>query len=152
LHRQKARVSKGYQDEVVRATDGAQSATKTKLYNQLRGTTGWPAEFSPRGIKNKNWYDHQAGVPFEELKKRHDEALELGDEGWGPEGRLATYAGASVGLVDSVEDAGVLVQRLQNEVRGIVKNLNYEALTTHPCNMKGMPIRWDLEWAPVTEE
>jgi nitronate monooxygenase len=119
-----ARISKGYQDEVVRATDGAQSTTKTMLYNHLRGTMGWPEQYSPRGIVNKSWHDHQAGVPFEELKKRHDEAMKLGDQGWGPEGRLATYAGASVGLVHSVEDAGSLVKRLQDEAKGIVKSLH----------------------------
>ncbi|KAF1942774.1 hypothetical protein EJ02DRAFT_465587 [Clathrospora elynae] len=30
--------SKGYQNEVVRATDGAQNTTKMMLYNHLRGT------------------------------------------------------------------------------------------------------------------
>ncbi|KAI4943480.1 hypothetical protein J4E91_009390 [Alternaria rosae] len=119
-----ARISKGYQNEVVRATDGAQSTTKTMLYNHLRGTMGWPEQYSPRGITNKSWHDHQAGVPFEELKKRHEEAEKLGDAGWGPEGRLATYAGAAVGLVHSVEDAGSLVKRLQEEATTIVKGLH----------------------------
>jgi len=119
-----ARISKGYQNEVVRATDGAQSTTKTMLYNHLRGTMGWPEQYSPRGIVNKSWHEHQAGVPFEELKERHDEAAKAGDEGWGPDGRLATYAGAAIGLVHSVEDAGVLVKRLQDETITIIKNLH----------------------------
>lgn len=118
-----ARISKGYQNEVVRATDGAQCTTKTMLYNHLRGTMGWPEQFSPRGITNKSWHDHRAGIPFDELKKRHDEAAKSGDAGWGPEGRLATYAGAAVGLVHSVENAGELVKRLQGEAKGIIKGL-----------------------------
>ena len=119
-----ARISKGYQEEVVRATDGAQSTTKTMLYNHLRGTVGWPQQYSPRGIVNKSWQDHQAGVPFEELKKLHDEAAKSGDEGWGPDGRLATYAGAAIGLVHSVEDADIIVKRSQNEAIAIMKNLH----------------------------
>ncbi|CAN9081913.1 unnamed protein product [Alternaria sp. RS040] len=119
-----ARISKGYQNEVVRATDGAQSTTKTMLYNHLRGTMGWPEQYSPRGITNKSWHDHQAGVSFEELKKLHDEAEKSGDAGWGPEGRLATYAGAAVGLVHSVEDAGSLVKRLQDEARAVIGSLH----------------------------
>jgi len=119
-----ARISKGYQNEVVRATDGAQRTTKTMLYNHLRGTVGWPEQYSPRGITNKSWHDHQAGVPFEELKKLHEKAEKSGDAGWGPEGRLATYAGAAVGLVHSVEDAGSLVKRLQDEAKTIIQRLH----------------------------
>jgi nitronate monooxygenase len=122
-----ARISKGYQNEVVRATDGAQSTTKTMLYNHLRGTMGWPEQYSPRGITNKSWHDHQAGVSFKELKRLHDEAEKSGDAGWGPEGRLATYAGAAVGLVHSVEDAESLVKRLQDEAKAIIRSLHDDA-------------------------
>jgi len=119
-----ARISKGYQNEIVRATDGAQSTTKTMLYNHLRGTVGWPEQYSPRGITNKSWHDHRAGVSFEELKRLHGEAEKLGDAGWGPEGRLATYAGAAVGLVHTVEDAGSLVKRFQDEAKTIIQGLH----------------------------
>ncbi|OBS28767.1 hypothetical protein FPOA_02703 [Fusarium poae] len=115
-----ARISKGYQQEVVRATDGARCTTRTMLYNQLRGTMGWPEQYSPRGIVNQSFHDHQAGVDFEELKKRHDEAIKSGDKGWGPEGRLATYAGAAVGLIHDVQDAGVIVRRVQSEANEIM--------------------------------
>ncbi|EAT78017.1 hypothetical protein SNOG_14477 [Parastagonospora nodorum SN15] len=99
-----ARIKKGYQAEIVRATDGAKSTKRTTLYNQLRGTN-WPDQYAPRGIVNRTWHDHQAGVPYEELKKLHDVVEKAGDEGWGVEGRLATYAGAGVGLINDVEDA-----------------------------------------------
>ncbi|OJJ50629.1 hypothetical protein ASPZODRAFT_126527 [Penicilliopsis zonata CBS 506.65] len=111
-----ARISKGYQDEVVRATDGAANTTRTTLYNQLRGTVGWPDCFSPRTITNRSWSDYLAGVPFAELKKRHDEAAKAGDQGWGPEGRLATYAGASIGLVREVKGADEIVEEVQEGV------------------------------------
>lgn len=118
-----ARISKGYQQEVVRATDGARCTTRTMLYNHLRGTMGWPEQYSPRGIVNQSFHDHQAGVDFEELKERHDEAVKSGDKGWGPEGRLATYAGAAVGLVRDVQDAGVIVRRVQSEAKAIMADL-----------------------------
>jgi nitronate monooxygenase len=119
-----ARIKKGYQDEVVRASDAAQNTMRTQLYNHLRGTFGWPEHWSPRGVVNKSWQDQQAGVSFEELKARHDEAAKSGDDGWGPEGRLATYAGAAVGLIHSVEDAGMIVKRLRDETKEIVRGLN----------------------------
>lgn len=119
-----ARISKGYQDEIVRASDGAVTTTRTLLYNHLRGTFGWPADYQPRTIINKSFLDHQEGVPFEELKKRHDEAAKTGDSGWGPEGRLATYAGTSVGLIHGVKAAGDIVREVQSDAFEKIKSLN----------------------------
>jgi nitronate monooxygenase len=118
-----ARISKGYQQEIIRAKDGAQCTTRTMLYNHLRGTTGWPEQYSPRGIINQSFHDHQAGVEFEELKRRHDEAVNSGDKGWGPEGRLATYAGAAVGLIHDVQDAKDIVKDVQREASEIIAEL-----------------------------
>lgn len=119
-----AQISKGYRDEVVRASDAATSTTRTQLYNHLRGTFGWPEQWSPRTVVNKSWEEHLAGVPFEELKERHDEAAKLGDEGWGPGGRLATYAGANVGLIRSVEDAATIVQEARRGADEIFESLH----------------------------
>lgn len=118
-----ARVSKGYQNEVVRASDGAASTTRTLLYNHLRGTFGWPAEYSPRTIINKTFIEHQDGVPFDKLKTLHDEAVKAGDQGWGPNGRLATYAGASIGLIHSVAGAEEIVREVQNEAKSKIQSL-----------------------------
>jgi nitronate monooxygenase len=110
-----ARISKGYQNEVVRASDGAANTTRTLLYNHLRGTFGWPAEYSPRTIINKSFIEHQAGTAFDDLKVLHDEAVKKGDSAWGLEGRVATYAGASIGLIHNVADAGDIVHGLQKD-------------------------------------
>ncbi|RAH68042.1 nitronate monooxygenase [Aspergillus aculeatinus CBS 121060] len=117
LAAEEARISAGYQQEIVRASDGAVSTTKTMLYNHLRGTMGWPAEYSPRTIINQSFIEHQQGRPFEELKELHDQALKAGDSGWGPTGRLATYAGASVGLIHKVQSAATIVKEVQEEVK-----------------------------------
>ncbi|KAJ6005526.1 hypothetical protein N7451_003470 [Penicillium sp. IBT 35674x] len=114
------RISHGYQNEIVRASDGAVNTTRTLLYNHLRGTFGWPAAYSPRTVINKSFVEHQEGASFEELKGLHDEALKAGDDGWGPNGRLATYAGASVGLVHNVASAEDIVREVQE---GAVKRL-----------------------------
>lgn len=111
-----ARISRGYQREVVRASDGAVSTTRTLLYNHLRGTYGWPEEYSPRTIINRSFIEHQAGKAFEELKGLHDQVLKKGDSGWGPDGRLATYAGASIGLIHDVQDAGAIVTGIRGDI------------------------------------
>lgn len=115
-----ARISKGYQMEVVRATDGGKNTVRTQLYNHLRGTFGWPEAFSPRTIINRSWEEHQGGTSFDALKERHDEAAKAGDDGWGPEGRLATYAGAAVGLVHTVDDASVIVAEAREQAREVL--------------------------------
>lgn len=122
-----ARISRGYQQEIVRASDGAANTTRTLLYNHLRGTFGWPKEYAPRTIINRSYIDHQKGTSFEDLKKLHDEHTTKGDEGWGPEGRLATYAGASIGLIKDVKDASQIVQDVQRDVRKILGGLQAES-------------------------
>jgi nitronate monooxygenase len=119
-----ARISKGYQNEVLRATDGGVSTTRTTLYNQLRGTVGWPEDFSPRTIINKSFQEQKAGKSFDELKVLHDQALKSGDAGWGPEGRLATYAGAGIGLIHEVNDARDIVVGIRDSAMDILKELH----------------------------
>lgn len=119
-----ARIKRGYQNEILRASDGAVTTTRTLLYNHLRGTFGWPADYSPRTIINKSFVEQQAGSAFEELKQRHDEALKMGDSGWGLDGRLATYAGASVGLIHNVKDAGDIVREVQEDALRRIRSLS----------------------------
>lgn len=124
LAAKETRISNGYQREVLRASDSATSTVRTHLYNHLRGTYGWPEQFAPRTIINKTWTDHQNGVSFEELKLRHDEAVRSGDAGWGPEGRLATYVGAAVGLVRDVQAAGSIVAETRNEATSTLASIS----------------------------
>ena len=124
LAAKEARISSGYQNEILRASDGAVTTTRTLLYNHLRGTFGWPVEYSPRTIINRSFMEHQAESAFGEIKKRHDEALKMGDSGWGPEGRLATYAGASVGLIHEVRDASDIVREVQEDALERIRSLS----------------------------
>ncbi|KAH6853093.1 hypothetical protein B0I37DRAFT_285 [Chaetomium sp. MPI-CAGE-AT-0009] len=124
LASQEARIKKGYQDEVVRATDGGANTVRTHLYNHLRGTFGWPEQFSPRTIVNQSWVEKQAGAAFEDIKKRHDDAVSQGDSAWGPNGWTATYAGANVGLIRGVASAHDIVTRTRCEAVNIIQTLS----------------------------
>ncbi|KAL4949269.1 oxidoreductase 2-nitropropane dioxygenase family [Aspergillus filifer] len=114
-----ARIASGYQGEIVRASEGGRSTTRTLLYNHLRGTYGWPEGYSPRTIINRSFIEYEQGKSFEELKVLHDEAAKGSDTdaGWGPEGRLATYAGMSVGLIEDVKGAEEIVKDVLDYIR-----------------------------------
>lgn len=118
-----ANIAKGYRDAVVRAADGGQATARTKLYDQLRGTTDWPVEYGGRGVLNKSWSDAEKGMQFEENKRLHDEAMARGDEGWGDKARLTTYAGTGVGLVKEVKSAAAITKEVREAARDVLKQI-----------------------------
>ena len=120
LGAREARIAAGYRRHVLTASDGGQSTVRTQLYNHLRGTMDWPAGFDARGLANRSWWDNVAGVPFERNRELHEEARKLGDAAWGPEGRMATYAGTGVGLVREVMGAGEIVGEVREGARRAV--------------------------------
>jgi nitronate monooxygenase len=119
-----ANIAKGYQNAVLNASDGGVSTARGKLYDSLRGTTDWPAHYGGRSVLNESWHDAAKGMSFEENKRRHDDALETGDEGWGEKARLTTYAGTGVGLVKSVKLAADVTREVREDAIRIVKRLN----------------------------
>lgn len=81
-----ARISPGFQNEILRADNGAVSTTRTLLYNHLRGEYGWPEDYVPRTIINKSFVEFRQGRPLEELRELWQEAGDEEDLAWGPEG------------------------------------------------------------------
>ena len=116
-----ARINPGYRQHIIDGVDGGQTTVRTQLYNHLRGTTNWPEHFDARGLINQSWNDHEAGMGFHENKAKHDEALNLGEMGWGAQGRIATYVGTGIGLIKRVEKAGDIVDTAR---RDAAKHLN----------------------------
>ncbi|WPH01496.1 Hypothetical protein R9X50_00434200 [Acrodontium crateriforme] len=118
-----ANIKAGYQNEIIRASDGAHSTVRTTLYNELRGTIGWPEGYNPRTIINQSWIEHKAGVDFRTLQQRHDEATKQGDQAWGPDGRLATYAGTCIGLIHEVKSASAILEDSRQQAIDIMKSM-----------------------------
>ena len=116
-----ANIAKGYQDAVLSASDGGVNTARGKLYDSLRGTTDWPAHYGGRSVLNESWHDAAKGISFDENKRRHDEALKTGDEGWGEKARLTTYAGTGVGLVKSVKPAADVTREAREDAVAIMK-------------------------------
>ncbi|KKK20844.1 hypothetical protein ARAM_005304 [Aspergillus rambellii] len=118
-----ANAAKGYQQTILSASEAGKSTTRTQLYNHLRGITTWPEDWSPRAIINQSFRDFHEGVPFEQLKKLHDEAAKTGDSG-GAQGRLGMYAGTGIGLIHDVKDAGVIVKSCREETLKLLNELS----------------------------
>jgi nitronate monooxygenase len=116
LTAEEATIAKGYQEEVLRVSDGGVSTVKTKLYDVVRGTYDWPPAYDGRGVANRTYRDALHGMADGENRELYKEAMKQGDEGWGPEGRLTTFAGTGIGLVNKVMPAEDIVKEVQKEV------------------------------------
>ncbi|KAL9025220.1 MAG: hypothetical protein Q9196_005919 [Gyalolechia fulgens] len=111
-----AQIAKGYQDTVLRARDGGVSTVRTKVYDILRGTTGWPQRIGGRGIINQSFLDAKDGNVTEENKQAYAEAMRRGDLGWSEDGRLTAYAGTGVGMIDKVQRAREILEETRRDV------------------------------------
>jgi nitronate monooxygenase len=118
-------MAKGYQDAVLKASDGGVNTARGKLYDRLRGTTDWPARYGGRSVLNESWHDAAKGMSFEENKKLHDEAIKKGDEGWGENARLTTYAGTGIGLVKDVKPAAEVTKEVREHAARIMKRMKW---------------------------
>lgn len=120
-----AEIAQGYRQAVVDSGDGGVSTVRSRVYDSLRGTDFWPARFGGRGVVNQSWSDWQAGGAdgMDENRKKYEEALKLGDDGWGPQGRMTTYAGTGVGLVKAIRPAADVVRQLTRETEAALARL-----------------------------
>lgn len=110
-----ATIAKGYQDEVVRVHDGGVSTVRSKLYDALRGIVDWPKAYDGRGVANRSYLDAQSGMPDEQNRELYQEEMRKGDDGWGAEGRMTTYAGTGVGLVTGVKSAEEIIKEISRD-------------------------------------
>ncbi|KAL9101366.1 MAG: hypothetical protein Q9163_003368 [Psora crenata] len=124
LASQEANIAKGYQDHIIRATDGGATTVRTRLYDQLRGTTDWPDNYDGRSIINQSFLAAKDGMDIYENKRLYNEATTRGDEGWGERGRLTTYAGSGVGLVKKVMPAGDIVEEVRADAVKILSKFS----------------------------
>ena len=121
---EEAVIAKGYQNEILRVNDGGVSTVASTVYDAVRGIDGWPAAYSGRGLANGTYLDAMHGMSDEENQSRYTEAMELGDAGWGPEGRMTTYAGTGVGLVKEVMSAKQIVEETRKGALEVLARVN----------------------------
>ncbi|KAL2830686.1 hypothetical protein BJY01DRAFT_227038 [Aspergillus pseudoustus] len=116
-----AMIARGYQRALLDACDGGVSTVRTSIYDKVRDIHGWPEAYDGRGLKNKTFSDHVGGLSEVRNRELYREELNRGDEGYGPDGRLTTYAGTGVGLIRDVAPAGDIVKSLRDGARRILR-------------------------------
>jgi nitronate monooxygenase len=124
LATEEAEISMGYKRAVVEARDGGTSTVRSKVYDELRGTTGWPRGYDGRGVINESYRDFERGVGMQENRRLYEEAVKQGDDGWGDGGRITTYAGTGVGLATEIVPAEQLVREIQAETTAVVSSMS----------------------------
>ncbi|GAD95918.1 oxidoreductase, 2-nitropropane dioxygenase family, putative [Paecilomyces variotii No. 5] len=113
-------IPQGYQREILRASDGGSSTVRTKIYDKVRDIHGWPEPYNGRGLINRTYLDAVEGMDEKKNRELYVKELDKGDEGYGPEGRLTTYAGTAVGLVKEVMPAADIVVSVREQARQLL--------------------------------
>ncbi|KAJ0416656.1 Nitronate monooxygenase-domain-containing protein [Aspergillus carlsbadensis] len=104
------KIAPGYQNEVLRASDGGTISVRSTVYDRVRETLSWPTRYGGRGIITR-----AIALYEEELKK--------GGVGWGPDARITTYAGTGVGLVKERLRASEITANVIQEAQDIIRRL-----------------------------
>ena len=110
------RVHPIYQQALLKARDGGQTTTRSKLFDELRGPNMWPGRYDGRSIVMESFDDHVKGVEIGEIRRLHAEALKADDAGFGQDGkgRAAIWAGTGLGLVNKVQPAAEIVEEVRS--------------------------------------
>lgn len=104
-----------YRAAILDAEDGGQSTIRDKVLDELRGKNIWPGRLDGRSLRTASFQDHIEGVPIDEIRSRHADAIKYESAGYAPglgKGRAATWAGTGVGLVNSEQSAEAMVEEV----------------------------------------
>jgi len=114
LAAQEAGVAKGWQDEIIRVSDGGRSTNRSTLCDRLKETEGWPSCYDGRAVGNKGHEDERRGMPDPENVALYKSELAQGDSAWGLHGRMVAYAGTGVGLIRHPKPAADIVSEVRS--------------------------------------
>ncbi|CAR22177.1 nitronate monooxygenase [Lachancea thermotolerans CBS 6340] len=109
-------VAKGYQQELLRAEDGGVSTVRSRLFDRVKETNGWPDDYDGRAFVNRTFLDAQNGMPVEQNISLHKQEVAHGDTDGGVKARTIRYAGTGVGLIHDVVPAAEIVNTVAAEV------------------------------------
>lgn len=98
------------------ARDGGRTTVQTRVYDEMRGTTDWPMNYTGRAIRNKTIEESLTGREEAELKQDYKTAMSAEDYS-----RVVCWAGTGVGLVNDILPAKEIVDNLVAEYNRAVQ-------------------------------
>ncbi|KAI5857888.1 hypothetical protein BZA05DRAFT_456552 [Tricharina praecox] len=113
---EESEASRGFRELVVGSADGGVGTVRTRLYDNLRGTGFWPAEYGGRAIINESFRDAEKGVAEDKNAELYAQAVTRNDFT-----RLTAFAGTGVGLVKEVLPAASIVENLRTQAREVLR-------------------------------
>ncbi|KAL1968476.1 hypothetical protein VTN77DRAFT_1686 [Rasamsonia byssochlamydoides] len=117
-----ATIARGYQSEILRTSDGGVSTVRSTVYDRARGILDWPGRYNGRGVINQTYIDSvERGMSDDEIRDLYLKEMEKGDDGWGPQGRMTTYAGTGVGLVKEILTAEEIINKTLSETNEVLR-------------------------------
>jgi nitronate monooxygenase len=78
---EESEAKEGFKKLMVRQGDGGVRTVRTRVFDEVRGTGFWPAEYGGRGVANESWREYERGVSVRVLEDRYRKAEE--DDDWG---------------------------------------------------------------------
>jgi len=113
---EESEAKEGFKRLVVSQGDGGVETVRTRIFDELRGTGPWPAEYGGRAVANESWKEYEQGVDMRVLEDRYKKAEE--DDDWG---RLTAFTGTGTGLVKEILPAGEVVEGVRREAVEVLR-------------------------------
>ncbi|RVX69560.1 hypothetical protein B0A52_06624 [Exophiala mesophila] len=114
----------GYRDLVLSTSDGATNTARSKVFDNVAGPSIWPDAYDGRCLVTESYRDYRAGVAIEEVRDRHNKAVQGEDLGFGKTNRANVWAGTGIGLVRQVDDASIIVNEIRNGITNELEKAN----------------------------
>ncbi|KAJ8097536.1 hypothetical protein POJ06DRAFT_227912 [Lipomyces tetrasporus] len=113
-----------FHEIIVGIKDGGKNTVRTRLYDELRGTSDWPQNYDGRAYINDSFLEAERGVKKDVLLEKYKVAERDNDLN-----RLTVFVGTGVGLVTEVKTAEEIINEIQKEADQVISSLSLSKST-----------------------
>ena len=122
-----SKTPKGFVEQILHGKDGGRTTRRTRLFDNIRGTSDFPSEYNGRALINQSIIDEDDGIPEDETKQEYEDALRDPVTGYGQKGRLVSYAGTGIGLVTEIKSAREIVEETRRGAVHAIESIQHRA-------------------------
>ncbi|GFF25309.1 nitronate monooxygenase [Aspergillus udagawae] len=107
-----------YREAIINAVDGGVSTVRSRVFDEIWGSSPWPELYDGRSLRNATYADVAAGIPMQEVVRRfYLRLMERQDKEFDVKEAGSVWAGTGVGLVKQIEDVATIICQLRLEVQ-----------------------------------